>query len=683
MPGGLPVFDPAVQSTEAAAGNAERMRALHYQFPGFRLDPLRRQLLSWPSGEPVDLMPKSFETLLHLVIRRGVVVEKDELLKAVWPHVIVEENNLERHVSVLRRALGEIPGQNRFIVTVPGRGYSFVAPVVEVDPVIAAQTGAADGQKDALPPSRRTRRMPVLVLLAAGAAAIAGFARTCVPATAEPVVAAVSGVSVAVLSFENLTGDPGLDYIGEGIADEMYRRLQRRPGFLVPGPPSYFAYRGRGMDLRQIAEDLGVEYLLIGTTQGSLKHLRVTVYLVEAATGQPAWLAPYDLPFSDVFELHEAIGTEVVQRISLGMLSGTPTSDDLAPPTHDIEAYRLFLEANAMTGASESNLRRALELYDEALELDPDYARALAARSRVLLSQLTFGFASPEVVDAADHDARRAIELDEGLAGGHAALGMVELTRGNYLEAERLLLKAHEMDGGDASLLGATAMLLASTGRLDDAIEVSERAFRIAPLALPTGAQLASLYALTGRLDDAMHVVSRIQPLGVPMQSGAIPLIRAEAQMRAGRPREAAKLLARTMQPKAQAAGAEAVLAQVYEAYLQPRKRPAAADALRRLVDREGIEAIDRFQGRVLMTLFAMVDDLDSAFVAANHAIDYYSKGGSVGYPWYSLWAEPMSNFRRDPQFRELTVRLRMPEYWAVHGQAQACESRGRSILCQ
>lgn len=297
-----------------------------------------------------------------------------------------------------------------------------------------------------------------------------------------------SAVSVAVLPFRNMTGDAGLDYIGEGIADELYQRLWRRTGFRVPGPPSFLPYRGSETDLRRVAGELGVEYLLTGTIQGSLSKLRLTVYLVDAATAQPAWLYQDDQPFSDVFALNDAMGNEVIQRISLGMLAGTPTGSNLKPRTANIEAYRLFLEANAMTGTSESNLRRALDLYDKAVELDPDFARARVARSRILISQLAFGFAPPQVVEAAEQDALRAIELDGGLAGGYSALGVVRLTQGRYLEAEHLMLQAQEMDRGDVSLLGPMASLLATTGRLEEAIEVSERAFSIAPIALPTGA---------------------------------------------------------------------------------------------------------------------------------------------------------------------------------------------------
>lgn len=660
------------------------MRELQFQFPGFRLDPVRRRLLAWPSGEPVDLMPKSFETLLHLVSHRGVVVEKDELLKAVWPNVIVEENNLERHVSVLRRTLGETPGQNRFIVTVPGRGYSFVAPVEEVEPVVVAQAGPTGDEPKAVPfPSRLTRRVLTWAVVVVAAVGIAWFAWTSGSATAKPPVVTASAVSVAVLPFRNMTGNPDLGYIGEGLADELDLRLRRRTGFVVPGPPSYLPYHGNETDLRRIAGELGVEYLLAGTLQGSLEKLRVTVYLIDAATGQPAWWYQDDKPFSDMFALNDAMGNEVVQRISLGMLAGAPTGSNNNPPTRDIEAYRLFLEANAMTGASESNLRRALELYDRALERDPDFARARVARSRVLLSQLAFGFAPPEVVDAAERDALRVIELDEGLAAGHSSLGMVRLAQGRYLEAEDLMRQAQEMDRGDVSLLSAMALLLATTGRLDEAIKASEAALAVAPIALPTGAQLASLYAIAGRLDDAMHVVARVQSLGAPMQSGAVPLILAEAQMRAGHPGEAAKLLARTMQQKARDKGAEAVLEQVYAAYLQPRKRPAAARALRRLVDDVGIEAVDRFQGRGLMTLFALVDDLDSAFDAAHHALDYYSRGNSVGHPWFSLWAETMSDFRRDPRFEALAERLRLPEYWKERGKPQGCEARRKRVVCR
>jgi hypothetical protein len=134
--------------------------------------------------------------------------------------------------------------------------------------------------------------------------------------------------------------------------------------------------------------------------------------------------------------------------------------------------------------------------------------------------------------------------------------------------------------------------------------------------------------------------------------------------------------------PAARAAGIDAVMTAVYEAALDPSRRPAAAKALRELAQRLTPSGIDRRNGTVLMVLHAMVDDLDSAYAAANHALDFYASAGSIGYVWQSLWMPMMANFRRDVRFDALAARVHLPEYWAVHGPPESCELAGSEIRC-
>jgi DNA-binding winged helix-turn-helix (wHTH) protein len=181
---------------------------MFYEFSEFRLDIQQRLLSAGADGRPIPLPPKAFETLLYFVERRGELLDKSTLMKAVWPNVIGEENSLNQNISVIRRALGESPSQHRFIVTEPGRGYRFVADVRVVSH--------------------------------------AGHSEPAAPTTAQR-------KSIAVLPFANLTGDPSKEYFGDGMSEELLHRLARIPGLKVPSRTSSFAYKGRNMDVRQIA----------------------------------------------------------------------------------------------------------------------------------------------------------------------------------------------------------------------------------------------------------------------------------------------------------------------------------------------------------------------------------------------------------------------------------------------
>ncbi len=210
-------------------------------FGEFRLDLRRRLLLAGCDLVPVPLASKAYDTLAYLIQHRDEVVTKDELMRVVWPRVTVEENNLNQVVSALRRAFGERRGEHRFIATVPGRGYRFVAEV-----------------------------------------------------HGEPKVAGARIASIAVLPFVNLTGEPEKDYFGDGMAEELIHMLTRVPGLRVPSRTSSFAYKGRGVHVRNIARDLDVSLVLEGSVRSAGERIRVTAQLVNAETGYHQWSQTFD-----------------------------------------------------------------------------------------------------------------------------------------------------------------------------------------------------------------------------------------------------------------------------------------------------------------------------------------------------------------------------------------------------
>ena len=484
-----------------------------------------------------------------------------------------------------------------------------------------------------------------------------------------------------MLPFANLTGDPALDYVGEGLAEELIHTLARRPGLQVPARTSTFAYRGTPVDVRRVAHDLGVTHVIEGSVRGGGERLHVTVQLIDAQSGFHVWSQAYERDFRDVFAFQQELAAAVLQHLGPGVQASGTAGLESAPPTRNIEAYRLYLQANAIAGASRANLQSALQLYDEALKLDPAFARALAASANTRAVLLGFGFAAPGVIDAAEQDARRAVELDPGSAGAHAALGGIHMARGRWLDAEREFTRATELDPRDASLLNNQGLALLSLGHLRRARELSEVALRLAPLAVPSVMRQALLESLTGNDEEALRLVSLGVSLGAPADTAGVIML-SQAAARAGRPTEAAEYMLRLTQETARSAGAREVFEAAWTAYLQRNRRPAAAAAVREFAARVPLESYDRRGGTLLLTLHVLTGDLDAAYATANRTLDAYEAAGYAGIAWWALWTTMYADFRADPRFAAFVARMRMPDYWNVHGPPDACELVQQRLIC-
>ena len=258
-----------------------------YEFDQFHVDPVQRLLRSRVDGKPVTLTSKVFETLLYLVEQRGELLEKATLMKAIWPNIVVEENNLNQNISALRRALGEESG-----------GASFLRDRTRPRLSIRSRGAHADD-----PSAHSAQQQPATEASAA--------LSTSQPKTPTP------RSSIAVLPFANLTREPEKEYFSEGLAEELIHLLARVPGLKVPARTSSFAYKGRNVDIRQIARDLEVGAVLEGSVRSAGERIRVTAQLVDAQTGYHIWSETYDRNFGDLFQLQDELAGAVVQALKL------------------------------------------------------------------------------------------------------------------------------------------------------------------------------------------------------------------------------------------------------------------------------------------------------------------------------------------------------------------------------
>lgn len=309
-----------------------------YAFGGYRLD-TRRRVLSGPDGDPIALKPKVFDTLVCLVERAGESLDRSALLEAIWPNVVVEEHNLNKNVSVLRQVFGEGPRDNRFIVTIPGRGYQFVAAVRKLElaelGARPAPTSIVFGQGSA---SRvrsmlgsRTLALTVLGIVAAavpiGLAVIAGHVMNAAQAGAGASIAGCAAspgafpltagrTAIAVLPLKNIGNAADALYAG-GMHAEIANRLTEIRGFDVINVDAVSRYAADERPLGEIADALGVQALLSGTFQSLDGHVRVQVQLVEPHTGRNLWVCDSLSDSTDVFAMQGDIALQVANALAI------------------------------------------------------------------------------------------------------------------------------------------------------------------------------------------------------------------------------------------------------------------------------------------------------------------------------------------------------------------------------
>lgn len=410
-----------------------------YVFEGFRLDTQRRTL-SASDGRLVPLAPKTLDTLCHLVARAGQVVGKRELLETIWPHVVVEENNLNQAISQLRRALGERPEEHRFIVTEPGRGYRFVARV-------GTETGTRDKPSAASPavnepapaPAERPagpRRHPVSVwaLAAAIAAAAVGLAWYLGADRDAPLPN-----SIAVLPFENLSPDPANAFFAAGLHGEILSQLAKISALNVIGQTSMLGFAESPRTPQEIAAELGVETVLHATVEYASGRVRIRPQLIAGETGRTLWAESYDRGFEDIFAIQSEIAAQVANALR-AEFSVTEQNAIDTPPTTSPGAYTAYLRALNVGNPADD---LALEYYDEATRLDPNFALAHAAKAQGLAYKLnaTIGqeAADPSQWEELERRGRaaanEALRLDRNIYLAHTALGNLHERRWRWTEA--------------------------------------------------------------------------------------------------------------------------------------------------------------------------------------------------------------------------------------------------------
>lgn len=414
-----------------------------YRFGNFSLDPDRLELRS--GEELVTVEPQVLALLTYLVQNREKVVSKDEIFENIWQGRIVSDGTLNSRINFVRRAVGDSGSDQAVIKTFPRRGFRFVADVDEGDGVTEPSSLAVSmhGVADAI------------------------FRRP----------------AIAVLPFENLSGDPDQDYFSDGLTADIISALSLWKSFPVIARNSTFAYKGKSIDIRKVGEELGARYVVEGSVRKGGQRVRVTAQLIDTEFGHHIWAERFDRDLVDVFDLQD----ELTQRIAATVSPELERAEHHRVTTQrpgNLDAWDFYLRGMSLLHEFNpaSNVE-ALKCFHEALELDSTYGRAHWGQAWVHVRDIVLG-STESVKDSAKQAfdaARRAVEMDPMDSDAHNILAVTSWFVGEHDLSIAEDQAAIELNPSNALGYGGLGMHLTLAGQPEQGIRNLETALKLNP----------------------------------------------------------------------------------------------------------------------------------------------------------------------------------------------------------
>ena len=482
-----------------------------YEFANYSLDLARRELRC--DGQSIHVEPQTLDVLQFLLVNRERVVSKDDLIAAVWKGRIVSESTLSSSITTVRKAVGDSSEAQRFIRTIPRKGFRFIGEVIQ----------------------RRNDH--------------ALFDSPSAHPRAKPGLALPDKPSIAVLAFKNLNNDVAQEYFVDGVVEDITTALSQFSQLFVVARSSSFTYKGHNVDVKQIGRELGVRYVLEGSIRKIAGHVRITVQLVNSLTAVHLWATHFDGALDQVFDLQDQVTSGVVGVIAPKIERAEIQRAKRKPPG-SLDAYDYYLHglANSYQDTKEAN-DQALQFFGKAIELDPDFAAAYGMAALCFVERSLKRWTVDPQKEAAEAArlASRAAAMGRNdavaLSAAGMALGLVVRDLG---QAVGLLDRSLSLNPNLAASWVRSAWVRLFLGQFDLAIEHASRAIRLSPLdPLLVGMQTAIAFAhfCAGRYEQAATWSER----AVTEQPNFAPAIRALIASNAslGRMDDATKALTR------------------------------------------------------------------------------------------------------------------------------------------
>jgi TolB-like protein/Tfp pilus assembly protein PilF len=422
---------------------------VQFLFADHTLDLSRRELLC--GSTRIAVAPQVFDLLAFLVQNRDRVVSKDDLIAAVWGGRIVSDSTIATRINAARRAIGDSGEEQKLIRTVARRGIRFVGDVrtgLEGD-------APARGARPALNESQEPARLAL-------------------PPSDRP--------AIAVLPFVNMSGEPEQEYFSDGISEDIITALSRLRGFFVIARNSSFSYKGKSAHPKEVADELGVRYLVEGSVRKSGDRVRITAQLNDATTGSQLWAARYDRGLADVFAVQDEITDAIVAAIE-PQVYAAENSRATRKPLESLDAWDLAMRAlsHHWRVTREDNIA-AQALLKKAIAIDPNYARAPA----ILAVSHTFGSKMgwedmATAVLAAERAALAALRADSEDPWAHLALGTVYVQLRRFEDALAELEQALRLNPNFSLAQGYYGLALSYMGRWREGADAGRRAQHLSP----------------------------------------------------------------------------------------------------------------------------------------------------------------------------------------------------------
>lgn len=585
------------------------------------------------------LEPRAFGVLAYLAGRSGRVVTIDELMDALWAGAVVTPNAVTRVIAQLRKALDDDARQPRYIQTVTRTGYRLIAEIGEP------------------PATVRRRRLPLVVGAALAAATVLAVATAWwFDAPREP--------SIAVLPFENYTGDESLDYLGYGVAEEVINSLAQMPALQVASRTRSFAVHENTADLEKTAAELDVAYVVEGSVRRSGETLRITAQLIAADTGVHVWSHTAEHGLLDLFDAQDAISGGVADAMSeeIGVEAVARRRSRVDAP--DPEAYDLYLRGrDVWHRRSTTPLQPAIDAFSEAVRIDPDFARGWAALASAYVtypSQSPKGYATWHLAEEA---AAKARELDPDIPETYGILGTFAQVRHEWVEADALFHEGVRRDEKNATARYWLSEHYAKTGSTTASAEQLRIVRTVDPLYAAPQIDTAFMYLMFGQYRAGADRFRDLWKEGV--QNSASFAGNFIGGLVAGDFERVRGLIDLAPFPDPQ----KALLHEFVDVEAGQGDRQAVVDGLFGADPARLPHELRIWAGSRLEAYDAVFDMID-AHLDENRYLETRV-----------LWG-PATQLREQPRFLELLARLRLIEFWDTVGWGDICRKLEDRIAC-
>jgi tetratricopeptide (TPR) repeat protein len=457
------------------------------------------------------------------------------------------------------------------------------------------------------------------------------------------------------------------------MSEELLNLLARIPGLQVASRTSSFAYKGRNVDIREVGRELGVETVLEGSVRQAGEQVRITAQLIDAESGFHLWSETYERRMEDIFQVQDEIAAAIVDKLRIEL---APQEQALAvrdkAPTQNVQAYEYYLQGReAWKKRGEDNLRRAIDLYQRAIALDPGFARAHAALASayVVLPGYTKEEGDEErFAPMAEASARQALSIDPKIGEAHAVLAQLNAQRRDLLDAESGFFFAISLEPNEATPHHWYSLLLGEVGRLDEALEQARRAQQLDPTSAVIALNLSNMNLMKGNDDAALRYAKLAQELGSGKSMNGIE---AAVAIRRGQWDEARRLISQQedIPPEVRPLATRFV-----DAMADPSVRPKVVAEMQAMDPKVApqLELIHPYiqLGQVDLVYKILFDELDRDPAS-------WKKNWDLSV----AWTPEGKVFRDDGRFGELVARMGIADYWKQYGYPDGCRAGTDSPL--